>query len=311
MDLSVRRLIVDTDAGYDDFLAIAWLLGRRDIFIEAFTLVNGISDPDEGASALLLLQEKIAGVPAIPVYKGRERPLGGNNGFPEEWRHQATSIIEALNWGTPSGSAQPKNAEEFLIERLAPPNGPANILAIGPLSNLGSVFRQAPESVRSIQRLTIMGGSFGPEGAPVGNIPASPGAEGNIYVDPLAAQIVFSSGSRPILVPLNATSEVPIDSAFVESFRPATPLGDFAQAILNIIDTDYLKSDMPYDAWDPLAAMSLAVPSVLNNLVSLHVEVVQESANSGKTRTAEGDPNVRVALGADGNRFRKEYLSGF
>jgi inosine-uridine nucleoside N-ribohydrolase len=86
-------LIVDTDAGFDDVLAITYLLASG-APIEAFTLVNGISDVDEGARALLLLQEKAGLSTPIPIYKGSRQPMAGSNQFPDEWRHQATQIIE-------------------------------------------------------------------------------------------------------------------------------------------------------------------------------------------------------------------------
>lgn len=272
-------LIVDTDAGFDDFLAITYLLASGTP-IEAFTLVDGISDVDEGARALLLLQEKAGLATPIPIYKGSREPMAGSNQFPDEWRHQATEIITDLGWGAPTGRAAGQDGVEFLVERLSGASGPAQILAIGPLTNLGRTLRQAPVSARAIQRLMIMGGAVGVKG----NIPPALKAEGNIYVDPLAAQTVFGSRIQPTLVPLNDTNRVRITTAFIDGFSPPGTLGAIAKAILRIIEKKFIGPHQPaYDAWDPLAAVALNTPSVLIEMMQTDVEVVQGGTDAGMT----------------------------
>ncbi|MDZ4798594.1 MAG: nucleoside hydrolase [Bryobacteraceae bacterium] len=302
-------MIIDTDAGLDDFLAIAYLLTRPEIRIEAFTLVNGVSDVDEGANAILLIQEKAGISPRIPVYKGAARP---DNQFPAEWRHSASQLIDRLKWGRPSIPPQSISAEQFLAERLTPRRPPADILAIGPLTTLASVFRRTPAASRRVRKMVIMGGSIGPEGAQMGNIPPKLFAEGNIFVDPLAAEIVFSAGMKPTLVPLNATSQAIIDMGFVKAFRSTTPLGRIAGEVLRMIAADSLgPGQPPYHAWDPLAAMYCVVPPVLNNIVPLRLTVVRTGDHAGETRIAAGEPNVLAAMGADGVAFRDHYLTAF
>jgi len=121
-------LIIDTDVGFDDLLAILYLLARPDVSIEAFTVVNGISDPQEGADAILMLQQMIGGL-QIPVYLGATQPMSGSNAFPAEWRHQASQ----MGWGTPTQPPSSVSANQYLSGALA---------AQGSLSILAMTFQQ-------------------------------------------------------------------------------------------------------------------------------------------------------------------------
>jgi inosine-uridine nucleoside N-ribohydrolase len=307
MTHATTPLIVDTDAGFDDFLAITYLLASG-APIEAFTLVNGISDVDEGARALLLLQEKAGLKTPIPIYKGSRQPMAGTNQFPDMWRHQATEIIKDLHWGEPTGTIGTPGAVEFLVQRLANPAKPARILAIGPLSNLGRTLQKAPASAKAIAGLTIMGGAVGVQG----NIPPVLAAEGNVYVDPLAAQTVFESSIGPTLVTLNDANKVRITKPFIDGFNPPGTLGGIAKAILDIIEKKFIGPGQPaYDAWDPMAAVSLGTPSVLEHIEHIDVEVVQCGAIVGMTVQAYGKPNVHMAKSASAAIFKQAYTAGF
>lgn len=300
-------VIVDTDAGFDDFLAITFLLASG-VPIEAFTLVDGISDVDEGAKALLLLQQHAGLTTPIPIYKGSRHPMAGANHFPNPWRHQATQIIQGLGWGEPDKTIGTHGAVDFLVQRLSDAGNPVEILAIGPLTNLARVLEASPSSAQAIQRLTIMGGAVGVPG----NIPPANVAEGNIYVDPLAAQTVLSSSLTPTFVPLNATSRVPITKEFIDSFNPTVPLGTIAKQILEIIAGKFIQPHQPpYDAWDPLAAVAITNASVLQQVTSMELQVVQSGTNSGQTVQGTATPNSQVAEGADAEVFRRDYRSAF
>jgi inosine-uridine nucleoside N-ribohydrolase len=305
--MTTTPLIVDTDAGFDDFLAITYLLASG-APIEAFTLVNGISDVDEGARALLLLQEKAGLRTPIPIFKGSREPMAGSNQFPDKWRHQATEIITDLGWGEPAGTIGPIGGVEFLIERLSDASRPARILAIGPLTNLGRTLQQAPHCARAIQQLMIMGGAIGVKG----NIPPALKAEGNIYVDPLAARTVFHSKIGPTLVPLNDTNKVQLTKAFIDGFHPPGKLGAIGKAILTIIEKKFIKPGQPaYDAWDPLAAVALHTPSVLVDMMRIDVEVVQSGTDAGETVKGSGAADVDVARSASAAIFKEAYTAGF
>src|ERR1700716_2161652 len=82
---SPRTLIVDTDAGTDDLMALAFLLSRSDVNLEAITVVSGLANVHAGAMNILRLLE-VAGKRDIPVYEGAEATPPGGNAFPDQWR---------------------------------------------------------------------------------------------------------------------------------------------------------------------------------------------------------------------------------
>ena len=107
-------MIIDTDVGYDDLLAILYLLATG-ADISAFTVVNGICDVRDGAKVLLRMQEKLGLQEMIPVYMGAQNTQP--NAFPMAWRNQANN----LKWGDPTDPThvpKPQSAATFLTQQL-------------------------------------------------------------------------------------------------------------------------------------------------------------------------------------------------
>lgn len=307
-----RSVIVDTDVGSDDLMAIAFLLGRRDVRIEAITVVNGLAHVRTGATNLLRLLE-LSGKTNIPVYMGREQPLRGTAAFPDDWR-RISDALPGVELPATVRAPQPQSAAEFLATRLRDHRHRVWILALGPLTNLAEALARAPASVRGIEELVIMGGAV--------HVPGNLGdggyfqtdnktAEWNMFVDPLAAQIVFASGARIRLVPLDATNKVPIDLAFLREFEATarTPLARFARQILET-DRKFIEQGI-YSAWDPLAAVAMVHPAVIATR-SLAIEVQQQPPEEGRTKEVAGRrPNAQVALDANATLFRKIFFRAF
>lgn len=301
------NVIVDTDVGTDDLMAISFLLSRSDVQIEAFTVANGLAHVDAGAVNLLRLQAVIGA--NIPVYIGRSTPLQGDSHFPDAWRKK-TDTLPGVNLPPAAGAPQAQSAVDFLTGRLASPANPVTILAIGPLTNLGQVFQQTPATVKAVRQMVIMGGAVGVPG----NAPESsshPVAEWNIYTDPYAAQLVFASGVNPVLVPLNATNDVPIHEPFVKEFkaRSRTPLGTIVGEILDVYQV--FIHQKTFFAWDPLAGVAVADPSVVST-TSMCIQVQQSGSAIGQTQQVTGQPaNTQVSTSADAKNFKKTFLAAF
>src|SRR5215212_8139339 len=85
-------VIVDTDAGTDDLIALLWLMRQPDIKIEAVTIVQGLAHPAQGAESVLRLLEA-GGRTAIPVYVGVDRPVQGTGSFPAAWRKASDRLL--------------------------------------------------------------------------------------------------------------------------------------------------------------------------------------------------------------------------
>ncbi len=304
-------IVIDTDVGSDDLLAIAFLLSRRDVQIEAITVVNGLAHVGPGALNLCRLLV-LAGQSDIPVYVGLERPRNGGRAFPTDWR-RASDELPGVRLPSPGRKPEIQPAVEFLGRRLGERNRPVRVLALGPLTNLAAAFEQTP-ALPALEHLAIMGGAL--------HVPGNLGdggafrtenktAEWNIFVDPRAASIVFRSRARITLIPLDATAKVPIDLAFLKEFqnRAQTPLGKFASEVLES-DRPHIEGGY-FQAWDPLAAVALVQPGLVRTK-AMGIAVLQTAPQDGRTVEAKGrEANVAVALDADGAEFRRVFLSVF
>jgi inosine-uridine nucleoside N-ribohydrolase len=208
-------------------------------------------------------------------------------------------------------AAQTRPASEFLTARLADRSRPARILALGPLTNFGEALQKSPDILKGVE-MVIMGGAVR---AP-GNLgdggefkTENRTAEWNLFVDPYAAALVFASGARIRLVPLDATNRVPINAEFLRELqsKARAPLGRLVTGILDR-ERDLIDQGTIY-AWDPLAAVALVEPAVAV-MTRLAIEVKQKPPEDGRTAEIKGGrPNASAALDAVPAVFRKTFLA--
>jgi inosine-uridine nucleoside N-ribohydrolase len=304
-------VIIDTDAGSDDLMAIAFLLVHPSLRIEAITIANGLAHVDAGTRNLIRLLE-LAGRKDVPVFAGRGVPLRGNAEFPAEWR-KISDELPGVTLPPASRQPEPRRAVDYLVERLRDTNHPVRILALGPLTNIAEAFQRAPSSTGPIQEMVIMGGAVrAPGNLADGGVfhTTNKTAEWNMFVDPLAARLVFRSGVNIRLIPLDATNTVPIGAAFLREFQSQAhaPLARFVAQVLEA-DREMINLGIFY-AWDPLAAVALLDRGVVNT-VPLHIDVKQDPPEEGRTIETPGRTNARTALAADATAFRRIFLEAF
>jgi inosine-uridine nucleoside N-ribohydrolase len=306
-----QPVLIDTDAGPDDFMAIAFLLSHPSVRIEAITIANGTAHVDAGARNLVRLLE-LAGRREIPVFLGRNAPLRGKAEFPADWRRIADELPGVI---LPAASRQPeaRHAADYLIERLKNGRQPVRILALGPLTNLGEALERDPSIAEGIREIVIMGGAVrAPGNLTDGGVfhTANKTAEWNIFIDPWAARIVFRSGVHIRLIPLDATNKVPIGAEFLREFQSVarSPLGKLVAQVLTA-DHETIDQGIFY-AWDPLAAAALLYPRIVKTS-RLSIEVRQDPPEEGRTAQTAGRPNADVAMDADAAAFRKIFLEAF
>jgi pyrimidine-specific ribonucleoside hydrolase len=301
-------ILIDTDAGTDDLMAIAFLASHSSIRIDAITVVNGLAHPEAGAKNIISLLE-LASRKNVPVFAGRDAPLQGQAEFPAEWR-KISDDLPGVTLPKASRPPEGKRAADYLIERLRDPANRVRILALGPLTNLAEALKREPSIADAIEELVIMGGAL--------HVPGNLGdggafkttnttAEWNIFVDPLAARIVFRSGVPIRLIPLDATNKVLVDAAFLAKFR-SSARSPLARVVAQVLESDraFIQAGFFY-AWDPLAAVALLHPAVVKT-TNLHIDILQDPPEEGRTVQSPGPPNARVALDADGAAWRKLFL---
>jgi pyrimidine-specific ribonucleoside hydrolase len=305
-----RAVIIDTDAGADDLLAIAFLLSRPDVHVEAITIVNGLAHvPAGGRNVLRLLA--LAGRKDIPVYLGRDTPLSGTQEFPAAWR-SATDELSEITLPEPARSVESRSAADYLLKRLLDAAHPVQVLTLGPLTNLAEVFSHTPRAARTGRQLVIFGGAIrvsGDLGEGGSFQTENASAEWNMYVDPAAAKIVFTSGAPIRLVPLDATQRVPFDMALFEQIKSqaATPLANFVAAMLSK-DREQIRQGF-YFAREPLAAAVLVNPGVVT-FRPVALDISEKPGEVGRTVEIKNRrANAQVAIDADNLKFRDVFMN--
>lgn len=212
-----RKIIIDTDPGQDDAVAILLALASPELDVLGLSVVAG--------NVPLALTElnarkicELAGRADLPVYAGCDAPLMRKLVTAEEVHGK--SGLDGVELPAPVMQLQPQHAVDFIIDTLRrEPPKTVTLVPVGPLTNIATAFDRAPDIIERVQEIVLMGGAY----FEVGNI--TPAAEFNIFVDPEAADIVFRSGADLTVVPLDVTHQALTSRDWVETMRKLGPLG--------------------------------------------------------------------------------------
>jgi purine nucleosidase len=210
--MAARKIIIDTDPGQDDAVAILLALGSpEEVEVLGITAVAGnVPLPLTAKNARIVCE--LAGRPDVPVYAGCDAPLMRKL-VTAEHVHGKTGL-DGPAMPDPVTALQAEHAVDFIIETLRQEAaGTVTLCPLGPLTNIATAFQRAPDIIEKVQEIVLMGGAY----FEVGNI--TPAAEFNIYVDPEAADIVLKSGARIVMMPLDVTHRALTTAPRVEAFR--------------------------------------------------------------------------------------------
>lgn len=212
-----RKIIIDTDPGQDDAVGILLALASPEVEVLALTTVAG-NVPLDLTSRNARIVCEIAGRPDIPVHAGCDAPLSRPLVTAEHVHGK--SGLDGIALFQPASALAPGHAVDAIIDILRrEPEGSVTLVAMGPLTNLATAFRRAPDIVPRLREIVLMGGAY----FEVGNI--TPAAEFNIYVDPEAAQIVFAAGAPLTVLPLDVTHKALTSRDWIEQMRASGPVG--------------------------------------------------------------------------------------
>jgi len=178
-----RTLLIDTDGGSDDVVALIMALRSSDVRVSAITVVAG-NIPVEQATRNVLCAAELCGA-QTPVYTGAERPLLREL-VTAQWFHGKDGLGDH-GYAPASRQADSRHAVDAIIETVLSNPG-IELVTLGPLTNLALAMSREPRIINAIGRCVVMGGAPCCEG----NV--TPAAEFNIWVDPEAAKIVFRAG---------------------------------------------------------------------------------------------------------------------
>jgi inosine-uridine nucleoside N-ribohydrolase len=197
-----RKIIIDTDPGIDDAVAILLALAApEDLEVSGIVAVAGNLPLVQTLRNARRVCE-LAGRSDIAVHAGCARPL---------LRPLATAAAihgddlgERLGLAEPAMPLRPQHGVDFIVDALrAAEPGSITLCALGPLTDIAMALVKAPDVAGRIGELVVMGGA----GFEIGNV--TPAAEFNIHVDPHAAAIVLEAGVEVTLIPLDVTHRVP------------------------------------------------------------------------------------------------------
>ena len=198
--MSKRSIIIDSDPGQDDAVALLLALASPELDVLGVTAVAGnvpLSYTSRNARVIV----ELAGRPDVPVFSGAIRPMVRPL-VTAEHVHGKTGL-DGPSLPDPTIALQDEDAVDFIIRTLRErPAGSVTLCPLGPLTNIALALIRAPDIAPRIAEIVLMGGAYF-EG---GNI--TPSAEFNIYVDPHAAEVVFKSGAPIVMMPLDVTHQV-------------------------------------------------------------------------------------------------------
>jgi pyrimidine-specific ribonucleoside hydrolase len=295
-------VVIDTDPGIDDAIALMLALSGPELDVRAVTTVGGNAGLDTTtANALRLLH--LLGRDDIPVGAGADVPLVRRDSRPAESVHGADGL-GGIRLEPAPRPADRRAAVELIRDVVDACEEPVTLIALGPLTNVAALLASSPATAAGIGRVVMMGG-----GARVlGNM--TPTAEFNIWYDPEAAARVLSSGVPVTMVGLDVTGRartVPGDWAGLHGGGPV------AQAVLGMVEfyTGFYRASSGTDAiaqHDALAVASVMRPGLVTTR-RLHVDVeCAGSLTRGMTVVdidgiGAGEPRTDVALDLDVRAF--------
>ena len=267
-----RKIIIDTDPGQDDAIAILLALASPDeIELIGITAVAGnVPLPLTAKNARIICE--LAGRTDIPVFAGCEAPLSRPL-VTAEHVHGKTGL-DGPEMPDPQMPLQEQHAVDFLIDTLRKePPGTITLCPVAPLTNIATAMQRAPDIIPRIKEIVLMGGAY----FEVGNI--TPTAEFNIYVDPEAAKIVIGSGVPLTMMPLDVTHKALATQPRIDAFRNmGTKVGDAVAAWTDFFerfDTEKYGSDGA-PLHDPCTVAYLIKPALF---AGRHINVEVETGS--------------------------------
>ncbi len=295
------KLIIDTDPGVDDAMAILYAAAHPGLELIGMTTVFG-NVPVTTATRNALYLAELAGQD-IPVSKGAAAPLVQPLLPHPDFVHGVDGFGD-LPPVSPAGTTDPRPAARFLCEMAATHPGQVTLCAIGPLTNLAAALALDPAIAHNVDRVVVMGGAV----ACPGNVNAD--AEANIWNDPHAAAAVFGADWPVTLVGLDVTEAVNCTPAdFKGLARTAPVIGGFLdRAVQFYFNFHRERHDIDgCHMHDPTAVIEITDPGLFE-VREAPVMVTVEGEAAGRTRLGQSGPPVRVCLGADAEAVRGRFL---
>lgn len=305
-----EHVLIDTDPGIDDAMALLLALLSPELEIAAITTVSGNVFVDTATRNVFTILSLLSPEVRPSVAKGASRPrrkepihaahIHGDDGL---------GRLDRYHYPSPSGTLSDRHAVDEILYQLRVSAQPLTVIALGPLTNIAEAIEKDREVMAKVKRIVMMGGAV----AVPGNI--TPVAEFNLFVDPHAASIVFNAGIPLTVVPLDVTRQVKLTE---ERLTAAVACRQTAvsQFLLDCTAEAFAfakeqEGEACIYLHDPLAVSIVIDPSLVS-MQAMHIEIeTQGEITQGMTvadrrslkPALKKPPNAEICVGVDAQRF--------
>ena len=320
--LAAKKIIIDTDPGTDDALALMLALHSPELDVRAVTVVPGNVTAAMGLDNALRMVS-LANRCDIPVAVGAQHPLFQKLTTAEFW-HGKNGLAN-IELPPSKCKVDPRFGPDLIIQLVHASPHEITLVPVGPLTNIALAVEKDPSIVPLVKEIILMGGSISG-----GNVTAA--AEFNIYNDPEAAQIVFQAGWPLTMVGLEVGDKALFTDKYLEELKQTHgPINDFIVSILKFMTNISVGFGSPGPPMYDPSAVAVAIDSSLVKVREMHVDVetrgeftrgetvanrqggVEHNVLHGDRYVIEGvdkvAPNAKVCVDVDADRFLELFVS--
>ncbi|GAB2265476.1 Probable uridine nucleosidase 2 [Dionaea muscipula] len=270
-----KKIIIDTDPGIDDAMAIFVALQSPEVEVIGLTTIYGnVYTTLATRNALHLLET--AGRGDIPVAEGSHVTLTRGTKLRIADFVHGTDGLGNQNFPPPNGKPVEQSAVAFLIEQANLYPGEVTVVALGPLTNIAMAVQADPAFSKNIRQIVLLGGAFSVNG----NV--NPAAEANIFGDPDAADVVFTSGADILAVGINVTHQVVFTNADREKLAQSN--GKYARYLHKILDVYFSYHQDTYNMKGVYLHDPATILAAINPSLFTYTEGVVRVQTNGITR---------------------------
>mgnify|MGYP000556529823 CR=1 FL=1 len=321
----IQNIIIDTDMGWDDVIAILLLMKNPNINIMGITVTGcGETHLDDGVYLAKSLLE-LGNIDA-PVCAGASKPSSLNNQFPQEFRNMMDDCCGLRSsLPIPQKSTDERSAVKFICDIINEKEN-ITILSLGGLTNLSPLLEIKPTpKLENIHNLVIMGGAVFVDGnvALLNNSEArwdqgsqystNNDAEWNVFLDAHAAKKIIQSSIPITLVPLDACNHVILDSSYENLVTSDDAIANILRRLVKEKVSGPTKEEIPLPIFDPLAALiaTNSLDKIRVEKIRMDVTTLQTHQNNscGKTSPSydENLPEIDVITAVSADEFKQIF----
>lgn len=300
--MKIRPIIIDTDPGIDDAAAICMAVKNERIDVRLITTVAGNVDLEKTTKNALRLVEFLNA--DIPIAKGMDRPLLRESVYADDVHGE--SGMEGYIFPEPLHKPLEQHAVEVLKDTLMKSEEKITLVTIAALTNIAVLLRMYPEVKEHIKEIVMMGGCLGK-----GN--TNTASEFNIFVDPHAAKIVFESGIKITIVPLDVTREAKVYKESSEKIKKSGKVGEMLYSLFSHYRGGSLEKGLIIH--DACAVAYLLKPELFVT-EDMYIDVVTDGIAAGALvadgfmkQNKDKKPNVTICTAVDGRGFEELFTT--